>query len=456
VQIKAYLRSYSFRSWALIFLAFGVTLVGVRVTVYAHTLRTAYSDIRLIIEAHAEELNDSIDLYGIDYAGNLVNELIQRADDEKLYIALNTSLGAVGNFPLIPDSLLHKAGWSEVLINAGRESGPVHLNVRSTVYPDGSVLLVGYDLSYIDSIKHDLPKILFENIELALMLAMSLSLVLVWLLNRHVRKFNRAFENLRRGNLGYRMSVQDETDQFDRLARNLNRTLDWLNTILTTSRDLSDSLAHDLRTPLSRHRLELRAISEDESLSPALKARLEASVDHLDVLAEMFNNILTISKAESQSGTELFESVDIKELLGKVLDFYAPMIEEKQVELVTKLPAAEVMAYGDRQLLGQAFLNLIDNAIKYTPPAGAIRAELSLGKSGVTLVIADTGSGVPPGMLDKVTERFFRADESRHLPGTGLGLSLVEAIAKLHSGNLVLENTFPGFKATLTIATDIK
>ena len=431
-------------------------MVGVRVSAYAHTLRIAYADIKLIIDAHVEELNDSIDLYGINYAGNLVNDLIERADDEKLYIALNTSLGAVGNFPLIPDTLLNKAGWTEVRIKAGNEPGQLHLNVRSVVYPDGSVLLVGYDLSYIDSIKHDLPKILFENIELALLLAMFISLILVWLLNRHVRKFNRAFENLRRGNLGYRMSVQDETDQFDRLARNLNRTLDWLNTILTTSRDLSNSLAHDLRTPLSRHRLELRAISEDESLRPELKARLDASIDQLDVLAEMFNNILTISKAESQSGTELFESVDIKELLRRILDFYAPMIEEKQVELVTKVPAPEVTAFGDRQLLGQAFLNLIDNAIKYTPRGGVIRAELSLGKGGVTLVVADTGSGVPPEMLDRVTERFFRADESRHLPGTGLGLSLVEAIAKLHSGSLLLENTFPGFKATLIIATDVK
>jgi len=384
----------------------------------------------------------------------VVKAIIEDAGDDKLFIALKSAYGIAGNFPLLPEELLLKSGWAEVFLDKDGASRARHLYVRSQLYPDSSALLVGYDLGKVDAIKKALPETLFKYVELALVLALVISLLLVWLLNRHVRKFNVAFEKVRQGNLGYRLSVRSESDQFDRLAKNLNRMLDWLATMLATSRDLSNSLAHDMRTPLSRHRLELRAIAEESGLPGALKERLDLSVEQLDELVSMFDNILTIAEAESRGSIDLFEPVDLNELVRRVVEFCTPMSDEKHLELDAKLPPEPLLISGDRQLLGQAVLNLVDNAIKYTPDGGVIRVELGRAKSRIFLRVADTGGGVPAEMLGKITQRFFRADTSRKTPGKGLGLSLVEAVAKLHHGSLLLENTDPGFRATLTLGLD--
>lgn len=449
MRIRDLFRSYSFRSGALIFLAFSMTLVAIRISIYTQSLHNTYASIRLLVDAHTDELNENIERYGVAYANGVINAVLSNASDDGLYIALKSAHGITGNFPLLPDILLSKPGWAEVYLEPEGEPAMRHLYVRSLQYPDGSALLVGYDLSEVDAIKNALPEKLFENVELSLLLALIISLLLVWLLNRHVRKFNVAFEKVQQGNLSYRMSVSSDSDQFDQLAKNLNRMLDWLGTVLATTRDLSNSLAHDIRTPLSRHRLELRSIAEDAELPVRLKEQIDLSVEQLDDLASLFNHILTIAEAESRGSTELFENVDLNELAVKILDFYAPMLDEKHLKLASILPHTPTIIAGDRQLLGQAILNLVDNAIKYTPDGGAIRVELSRNKTGVSLLVADSGKGVPAEMLNRVTERFFRVDSSRKTPGNGLGLSLVEAVAKLHHGELLLENSQPGFKATL-------
>jgi signal transduction histidine kinase len=454
MRLRGILRSYSFRSAALVFLAFSMTLVAIRMSVYAQSLHTAYGDIRLVIDAHAEELNENLERYGLAYTSGVVDAVIADAADDKLFIALRSARGVVGNFPRLPEKLLAQPGWGEVYLDALGQGAPKHLYVHSLGYPDGATLLVGYDLGKVDAIRQALPEKLFENVELSLLLTLVVSLLLVWLLNRHVRKFNTAFEQVRQGNIGYRMSVRSDSDQFDRLAMNLNRMLDWLATMLATSRDLSNSLAHDLRTPLSRHRLELRCLSEQPTLPAELKQRLDASVEQLDELVDMFNNILTIAEAESRESIELFENLDLTELVKKILEYCLPMADEKPLTIEAKLPATPVSIAGDRQLLGQAILNLLDNAIKYTPGGGAVQLELRRGKSGVTLVVADNGAGVAEDMLGKVTQRFFRADSARKTPGNGLGLSLVAAVAKLHHGSLLLENTHPGFRVTLRLGLE--
>ena len=454
MRIKPLLRSYSFRSGALIFLAFSLTLVALRISIYAHSLHTAYGDIRLIIDAHVEELSENIERYGAAYASGVVNAIIKDVGDDKLYIALKSAHGVAGNFPLLPEESLLEPGWAEIFLGPEGKEGAKHLYVHSLHFPDDSTLLVAYDLEKVDAIKNALPEELFKNVELALVLALVISLFLVGLLNRHVRKFNIAFDKVRQGNIGYRIPVRSESDQFDRLASNLNRMLDWLGTMLATSRDLSNSLAHDMRTPLSRHRLELRSISEDPALPGPLKERLDSSVGQLDELVSMFNNILTIAEAESRGSIELFEVVDLNELVRKILEFYATMFDEKHLELRSTLPAKPTTIAGDRQLLGQAVFNLVDNAIKYTPDGGVISVELGSNRTHVHLAVADSGGGVPDQMLDKVTQRFFRADTSRKTPGNGLGLSLVAAVAKLHHGNLLLENTHPGFKAVLSFSRE--
>ena len=308
---------------------------------------------------------------------------------------------------------------------------------------------MGYDMGYINEIKQALPRSLFENLELAMAISIVLSLLMIWLLNRHVRKFNIVFEKVSSGQLDYRMKARSEIDQFDRLAINLDGMLDWLTTMLEMSRELGNTLAHDLRTPLSRHRLELCAIADSKDLPITLKEKLESSIAKLDELVAMLQNILTISLAESRNTAQLFDEINLSDIVESITSLYEPIAEDKNIDLQTSFPAEAIRITGDRQLLGQAIGNLVDNAIKYTPEGGAVQLELRRHRGGVALEVSDNGPGVPQDMLDKIKQRFIRADSSRHIPGFGIGLSLVEAVAKLHHGSLSVENTPTGFRATL-------
>ncbi len=443
------LLSYSFRSAALIFTAFCVTLVAVRLSNYAESLRSAFDDVQLIVNANANALDESIRHDGAVAAKEIVRDVLRSADDDSLYVSLVTLHDSTGNFPALSE--MPRTAEQEVFLQDAALTAGRHLYVRTLRYPDGSVLMVGYSLGYVDSLKSGLPSTLFRNVELALLLTLALSLILVWLLNRHVHKFNKAFDEVRRGDLGYRMQVRGGGDQFDRLASNLNGMLDWLSAMLATSNDIGNSLAHDMLTPLSRHRIELRGLAEEPGLPAGFKERLDLSVEHLDQLTDVFRNILTISRAESGVLTHLFEAVDLTQAVSEILEFYEPMIEENHVVLAIDLPTTPCVISGDRQLLRQAILNLVDNAIKYTPHGGTILVSLRRDRRQIELAVADSGPGVDDELLQKLTQRFFRADASRHTPGTGLGLSLVEAVARLHHGQIQFENLKPGFKASLRL-----
>jgi signal transduction histidine kinase len=286
---------------------------------------------------------------------------------------------------------------------------------------------------------------------LAFAVSLAVSLLLVWLLNRFLRRFNLACDRVMAGNITHRIKTYGTDDEFDRLAENVNRMLDWNGALIAMVKDSSNSIAHDMRTPLSRLRLELRALSDRARLDAETRKLVMEQVECVDRLVEMFDNILNIAKAESRSSTELFESVDISRLVQDVLEFYQPVIEKKHLFLCMDIPEAPLVLRGDKQLLSQAMVNLIDNACKFTPKGGRIEVRLEREGNKILLTVADSGIGIPAELLEKVKERFFRMDTSRHTAGHGLGLSIVNAVAVLHQGALALEDNFPGLKATLTL-----
>jgi signal transduction histidine kinase len=286
---------------------------------------------------------------------------------------------------------------------------------------------------------------------LAFMVSLAISFFLVWLLNRHFRRFNTACDRVMAGDVTHRIKAYGTGDEFDRLALNINRMLDWNSTLIATAKDAGNAIAHDMRTPLSRLRLELRALSDHSALDEKTRAQIMEQVGRVDALVEMFDNILNIAKAESRSSAELFEPVDMTQMVRDVLEFYQTIIEGKRITLSIDLPATPLVLKGDKQLLGQAIVNLLDNACKYTRKDG--RIEISLQEKGddILFIIADNGVGIPSELLEKAKERFFRVDASRHTAGHGLGLSIVNAVAFLHRGDLLLEDNAPGLKATLIL-----
>lgn len=450
MNIKSYFRTFSFRTGLILFLGLSATLIVIRIFFYKQSVDNAYADIQGTLLTHETVISESMAAYDAVYVRELINRIIEETKDKNLLLAFESEDLKSGNLPDLP-KLRQTGQWQEAYIT--REDGEqTHAYGKIIKYSQRSRLFLGYNLQRIDTLKTTLLKVLIGNILLSFALSFALSTLVVLVLNRSLARINYTCQQVMNGDLGHRIRVSSDFDQFDRLGGNINRMLDWINALLDTVKDSSNAIAHDMRTPLSRHRLELRAILDSPGLAPDMRDKLLATIEHIDRLADMFDNILNIAKAESRTSTELFEPVNLATVVADILDFYAPMIEAKSIALEQHTPSNVTAVMGDKQLLSQAFMNLIDNAVKYAPAGSHVSVSLTRDSKAIRFEVSDNGHGIPSDMLEKAKERFFRLDKSRNTDGTGLGLSLVQAVMKLHQGELILEDNTPGLKASLVFS----
>jgi len=213
-------------------------------------------------------------------------------------------------------------------------------------------------------------------------------------------------------------------------------------------REVTDSVAHDLRTPLNRLRNRLEATLRHLEPASAETAEIEAAVAETDSLITTFNALLLIAEADAGVTRGEMAPIDLSTIAADMAELYAPLAEEKGVSLEIA-PSGATMIDGNRSLISQALANLVDNAIKYTPAGGKVTVTASGTPLGVELCVVDTGPGIPPPERARVVERFVRLEASRNSPGTGLGLSLVAAVARLHDAKLLLEDNVPGLRAII-------
>jgi signal transduction histidine kinase len=284
-------------------------------------------------------------------------------------------------------------------------------------------------------------------------------LVISRLVLRRIEAINVATRHIMEGNLSRRMAVSGAGDEFDVLSANLNAMLDRIEALMSGLREVSDNIAHDLKTPLSRLRNAAEAALRDPRGPQACREGLEHTIEKADELIKTFNALLLVARLEAGVLEENAEAFDAGRLVRDVAELYEPVAEERGLRLVIDV-AEGAQLRANRQLVGQAVANLIDNAIKYSakPAKGdttAVEATIGIGLrdlgAAVEIAVGDHGPGIAPEDRERVLRRFVRLEKSRTEPGTGLGLSLVQAGARLHGGTVGLEDNAPGLRVVLTL-----
>ncbi len=247
------------------------------------------------------------------------------------------------------------------------------------------------------------------------------------------------------GDLSKRISIEGNWDDLSNLAQILNAMFARIEMLMAGIRDVSDSIAHDLRTPLTRLRQHL----ESSAKKKPTQKEMERLIEEADALLETFNSLLRISNIEKGKRHQPFETVNLIAIMQDVAELYEPVSEEKNITLALK-HCEQAQVQGDKHLLFQLFANLLDNAVKFSPKGTTVSLLVEQKNKRVVVSISDQGSGLSQQERDKVFQRFYRADKSRNTSGNGLGLSLVKAIAELHNADIQLEDNTPGLRVTIS------
>jgi signal transduction histidine kinase len=349
-------------------------------------------------------------------------------------------------------------GWVPVASASGRledrsvtrDGQPSVSRVLPVVLPDGTTLVVGRDLRDRLEIEGLVWRALATGGFFAVVMAILGALLFRRRLEARLAAIRHTAREIEAGDLSRRIPGSGYDDEFERLGREINQMLDWIEHLMDGIRHVSNAIAHDLRTPLGRIRGQL-----DEALRPGhgdaeLTITARVAIEHIDELMRVFDRLLQIAEAESGTRRQAFAPVPLEAVIADIVELYDAEAEERGITLIAEVDSAAA-TLGDRSLLASAVANLIDNAIKYAGEAATVRVRTTHERDTVSIIIEDNGPGIPPGERPRVVERFYRIDRSRSVAGNGLGLSIVSAIASLHWGALRLEDASPGLRAVLVL-----
>jgi signal transduction histidine kinase len=312
---------------------------------------------------------------------------------------------------------------------------------------------VGRNLSELETMRGLIARALARTLLLSFAVGVGGGLVFSRIMRRRLDQINRNSVAILHGDVGRRMPVTGSGDEFDRLAGNLNRMLDRIQSLMRGMREVTENIAHDLRKPISRLRSRIEVTLLGEPDRDAYREALESTVEETEQILSLFNALLTIAMAEARITRENFADVDLMEIARSAVEVYAPAAEEAGFDLELEGPE-RAPCRGNPQLLSQAAANLLDNAVKHVPGGGELRVAVDVSGDEVTLVVADRGPGIPESYRAEALERFSRLEKSRTTPGSGLGLSLVRAVAALHGGSVALEGNRPGLRVVLRLPAE--
>ena len=455
MRIARLLRTSTFRLSLLYVGLFGASVLVLLAFIYWTTGRVIDRQTSDTIEAEVRGLAEQYRARGI---GQLIAVIEERSgpfgDPDSIYLLADPALRRLaGNLSAWPvEARDAEEGWVEISARrADGEEASGTLRAHTFVLPGGFRLLVGRDPRG----RADFEDLILESLGGALGITLVLGLVGGLIMSRRMLRrvdaVRETGQRIVRGDLSRRMPVTGVGDEFDRLSLTVNEMLDEIETLMTGLRTVTDSVAHDLRSPLTRlkSRLEL-ALRDGPAEGHGHRAALERAIAETDGILRTFATLMEIARAESGKAGIAMTPVSLRAVVADVVELYAPLAEEKGLAIEAALDEVGNVA-GHGQFLSQLVANLLDNALGYTAEGG-IRVSLSRAPSGaVRLAVEDSGPGIPPAERERVLQRFVRLDRSRTDGGSGLGLSLVAGVASLHRADLVLdESPLGGLRVSAT------
>ncbi len=413
-----------------------------------------------------DAIEDEMAAFEQTYSGNSLDEvnayISERADSNWLfrysYLILDREQNKIaGNLDEIPqNSRPHKGGWlrfhADLLNSYFIDFGsmvPAYV-IKLSNMPNGDVLLVARSSNESMAIASAVMRALMQTMVVTILLGSVGGAIIARKSFQQIDKVNRSLKKIMTGNLSERIDVVHYRGEINQLAFSINLMLEKIESLMEGVKQVSDNIAHDLRTPLTRLRNHLCQLQERVDNANDAEAVGEL-IDEADALLSTFNALLRIARIESGNRRSGFAPLDLKIILQDVVELYEPLALDKSISMHYDFED-QLITNGDRDLLFQALANLVDNAIKYTPDDGRINIELEQVGNKARVTIADSGIGIPKEDADKVFRRFYRIESSRsEQPGNGLGLSLVLAVLNLHNADVQLSDNQPGLRVEIEL-----
>ncbi len=420
--------------------------------VYVTANRSIESETRSVVSAELTGLADEYERRGLIGLITAIERRLPSASERDALYLLTDRFGnkLAGNLKQWPEDITAGSGWVDLEVRRADNDELVPVSAASIRLPGGERLIVGRDAVA----RQQFDRVLLRSVALALGIALLLSLLTGWLFTRLV--FSRlsdianTAENIVSGDLSRRMPIRGTGDEFDQVAGTLNTMLDRIEELISNLRTTSNSIAHDLRSPLSRLKQRVEALSDPDKSDQDREIDIARATTEVDHVLRVLGQLTEISRAEAGLGREQFEDVDLHQLVADVVDLYEPVAADQNVRLEVSGQAKPIQ--GHRPLLSQALSNLLDNALRYAPENSTITVTLAEDTACTRVSVRDEGPGVPEKDLPRLQQPFVTLDPARTERNAGLGLALVAAISRMHGGAFEARNCDPGLETTLKLA----
>ena len=431
------LRSASLRLALVYALLFMLSAIVFMSFIWWATIGLLEREVDAQIDTDARALSERWTAGGLPALAETIQQrLADNVDDDALYLMIDASGSRIaGNLLDWPRDVARTDVTYQLAISRAGERGLAE--VHAFALPGGFRLLVGRDVRARAILRRLLTDTLVWAMLMVGVLGLSGAFVVRSLFRRMVRNVARTTRSIAAGDLSQRVPLSGSGDEFDRVAETINDMLDRIARLMDGVREVSNSIAHDLRTPITRARARLEDAALHAPGVGEMRAAIDRAVADLDGVTAVFEALLRIAEIEAGARRSAFAPVELSALLDDLAELYAALAEEQGLRL-QRQPSPPITLYGDRRLVQQAVANLLDNAVKFSPEGGVVRLSASSDGTEARIVVRDHGIGMKPDELARASERFFRAEAARNTPGSGLGLSLVQAVAHLHGGSFVL------------------